>query len=440
MQSGQYQEYLNATLRIFEEGLSKGVVKGFSEITRTQNMLAQIGETWKGETGMERRQNINGAIEGSYNLQSDYDVIMYRAAQSIAGSGAGYGDIAKILDQGIDGPDGDKLLRAIGDTIMQVSGGDKEAGAMQTMKMFNLNYTAAEEFFNAITGNNPDFGRARDVLKDPESLDVKTTEQELLTVTEQIRRDIAEFGQNFTEAKLGVISGLQKITNLMAGNRTFASSSAKTMDVMTQIGVTGDRARRVDQAFEKAYTKKEQPDEDSSGLGDYGERAQRMQEAMSSLPDGKQYFLAQNPNNVIFTALDRFRKGEDFTEENTRQALSAIQLVNDVVSKKNTGDMRKSYFEGVAASIPQSDNTRKDDELRYILTNYSHLIPESSINAVENFRAPGSIGGDSISSTSYRGYSEVSLLLETLRALATNLPELAAALREANTIVIREEH
>jgi hypothetical protein len=440
MQSGQYQEYLNATLRIFEEGLSKGVVKGFAEITRTQNMLAQIGETWKGETGMERRQNINSAIEGSYNLQSDYDVIMYRAAQSIAGPGAGYGDIAKLLDQGIDGPDGDKLLRSIGDTIKQVAG-DGEAGVMQTMRMFNLNYTAAEEFFNAISGKNPDFGRARDVLKDPESLDVKTTEQELLTVTEQIRRDIVEFGQNFTEAKLGVISGLQKITNLMAGNRTFAASSAKTMDVMTQIGVTGERARRYDQAFEKAYTMKDQPDDDENGLGDNAERAKKLQDAMASMSEAARYFLAQNPNNVLFTALDRFKKGEDFTEDNTRQALSAIDLVNSVIGKQSPEDLRRGYFEDVSSSIPQNGNTRKDDELRWLFTERSSLIPDSIMTAIEESRLDNSRSGRSIDSNDIHGIntSEVALIYNALKSFAERIPELAAALKDASTFVIRDE-
>ncbi|MDR0720456.1 MAG: hypothetical protein LBF78_12535, partial [Treponema sp.] len=441
MQTGQYQEYLNATLRIFEEGLSKGVVKGFAEITRTQNMLAQIGETWKGEAGLERRQNIDSAISGSYNLQSDYDVIMYRAAQDAASPGASHGTTAKMLDQGIDGPKGDQLLRSIGKVIEQTVGkGNTEAGVMTTMRAFKLNYTAAEEFFNAITGRNPDFGKARDILKSPESLDVETTEEKLLTVQQEIRRELSNFGSNFLEEKTGVLSGLQKITNLMSGERSFAASSVQTMDIMTRIGVTGDLARRAAGAFEKAYTKKDQPDADANGLGDYGQNAKTIQDALVSLPPGTQYFLSSNPNNAVYTMLDRFKRAEDFTGENTQQALSIIQMVNGTVGRQSPGDMQKDYLRGVISSIPENANTKLDDRLRYILTHHSDQIPmDRLMSAIENLRTPGSIGGTAISSVDRGGFSEISGLLQAIYALVPELKKLPAALTDASTIVIREE-
>ena len=105
MERGQYQEYLNATLRIFEEGLARGVVKGFADITRTQNMLGQLGDTWKGEKGAERIVQMEDAISGASNLESDYDVIMYQAARKMAGEHADYIDVSKLLEQGLGNGD-----------------------------------------------------------------------------------------------------------------------------------------------------------------------------------------------------------------------------------------------------------------------------------------------------------------------------------------------
>jgi len=441
MQSGQYQEYLNATLRVFEEGLSKGVVKGFAEITRTQNMLAQIGDAWKGEAGMERRQNISSAIEGSYHLQSDYDVMMYRAAQAMTGSND-YGVIAKVLDQGIDATDnrGKSILSYYGDVLKETIGeGNRQSGVMTTMKDFNLTYTAAEQLYDAIMSGSID--QAKSILQEPDSKGVQTTEEKLLSTTELIRRDLAEIGTNFIGAKTEVVSGLEKIIGLMAGNKAFASSSVRTMDVMADIGATGERQRNITKAFEKAYKKENQPDLDENGLGDYGENAKRIQDAMEGLPEGAKYFLAQHPNNAIFTTLDRFKKAEDFTPENTQQAIAAIDLVRSVVAAQTPESMRQNYFNEVASSIPQNSNTRKDDELRYILTNYSHLIPDNAMYAIESFRTPSSPGGATISSTDVHGpnTSEVALLIRTLQSFAASIPELADALREASTVVIREE-
>jgi hypothetical protein len=440
MQQGQYQEYLSATLRIFEEGLSKGVVKGFAEITRTQNMLATIGETWKGEAGLERRQGIDSAISGASNLENEHDVLLWRAAQSVIeknGGNATRSNISKFLDQGIDGPDGDKFLREIGSMITEISDGDTDTAILQTKGIFNLNETAAEEFFNAITGNNPNFSKARDVLKDPESLNVNTTEEQLLSSTQEIVRAIANIGSNVLPLKESTVSGLSKIINLMAGDRTFAASSVKTMDIMTEIGVTGDRARKAGTAFEKAYTAKNQPDSDGNGLGDYGENAKKIQEAMAALPEKVKYFTALYPNNLINQNLDRLNGAEDFTGENTRRTLSGIGLVGEAVEKRSEEDLKKEYFTKIAGMIPDDPRSRDDDELRYLMREKYDILSKDKrvMTAIEAARDPKSEGGESIVKGPH--YDELAGLLKTFQSIANQIPGLAGALKEANTFEVR---
>jgi hypothetical protein len=213
MQSGQYQEYLNATLRIFEEGLSRGVVKGFSEITRTQNMLAQIGVTWQGEQGAEKYQRMEDAVTGASDLQGDYDVILYKAAQSLMergdeeGDSGNYIDVAKVLDKGLTT---DLLSMALG-TMSQNAGGDSQSTILQIMKGFNLSATSAEEVYDHWKSGDMDKAKAR--VEGTKSDGAKSLEVSLLGHVESIKADIAKFGAEFTPYKADVLAGIDRISN-----------------------------------------------------------------------------------------------------------------------------------------------------------------------------------------------------------------------------------
>jgi hypothetical protein len=209
------------------------------------------------------------------------------------------------------------------------------------------------------------------------------------------------------------------------------------MEVMTQIGVTGERARRADSAFEKAYTAKNQPDSDSNGLGDYGERAQQIQEALAALPAGSQYFTAMHPENLIYQALDKFKKPEDFTEENTRLAIEHAGIVRSAVEKKSEGELKKEYAQWVAGNVRDERGT-DDDKLRYLLTEYHDKIPmEKIMKAVEGAMVPISSGGTSISDQGR--YKEVSGILNLIYGLVPELRDVAKALKESNEITVRVE-
>jgi hypothetical protein len=438
MQTGQYQEYLNATLRIFEEGLSKGVIKGFAEITRTQNMLAQIGESWKGEAGMERRQNISSAIEGSYHLQSDYDVIMYRAAQAMTGSN-NYETIAMALDKGIDakgeGEGGKSILSHYRD-VLENTTGLGQSGIMTTMKSFNLNYTAAKELLDAI--GKKDFGRAKDIIKDPANKDVKTTEDKLLSVQERISADLSLIGSTATELKTGALSGLSKITNLMAGNRTFATASVRTMDAMTEAGLNWDRAYKIDKAFQKAYTASNQPDADGNGEGDFGQRARRIYEGVDSLSGADRFWLASHPKNDVYKYLeDTFKKETDFTEENTNIALNRMSGTSLMTARRGKSEtaQRREFFGETAASI--EGDSKSADTLRELFTRDYDAIPVQALENIFKARDSNSFGKDKIMATSIGGLSEADDLLRAIREVANSFPDLATALNKATAAMER---
>jgi hypothetical protein len=217
MKPGQYQEYLNATLRIFEEGLSRGVVKGFGEITRTQNMLAQIGQTWKGEQGAEKYQRMNDAIAGASALEVDYDTIMYKAAMNLAKDPGNYIEVSKILDKGLD----TEILEQIHQIVQQATKGDDTSVIIQYKEMFGLNTTSANELLDFLKIG--DWSKAIAKIEAPASKGAESTETKLLGATQQIARDVALIGSNFTPAKADALDLVAGVSNLAAGDRSYES-------------------------------------------------------------------------------------------------------------------------------------------------------------------------------------------------------------------------
>jgi hypothetical protein len=314
MERGQYQEYLNATLRIFEEGLSKGVVKGFAEITRTQNMLAQIGETWKGEQGLEKINRMNDAFGGASNLDSDYDVMMWRAAQAMNDGNGDAIKIGEILDQGLgDGT----ILKHLKDVVKETLGGDRTGSIFTYKNMFGLTTTSARELYDYLQKN--DFSGAASVIENPENLE-KTPEMKLLSATEEIRQNVALWGSDITPLKSSIVDAISRLTNVMAGERAFQSYKTTHREIIQDLGLTDNEVSRVNRLFNQAYTKENQPDSNENRMGDYGETAMAMQRLFENLPADVRYRISMNDElqRSLFTGINRV---EDFTPEN----LAALQ-------------------------------------------------------------------------------------------------------------------
>jgi hypothetical protein len=319
MKPGQYQEYLNATLRIFEEGLSRGVVKGFGEITRTQNMLAQIGETWKGERGAEKYQRMTDVVSGAGNLESDYDVVLYKAMQDVMSASAGrlgdagsYVDVQKQLDNGLT----PSLLNATMHRLESAAGGDTENTIIQAKQLWQLSATAAEELYKAWKE-----GRLSDAVSkavDPTSKGAESNETKLLGATQEIAANVALIGSNFLPAKTAIVDSIAKLTNVMAGERAFQSYKENNRGTIQDLGLTDSEVSRVNRLFNEAYTKKNQPDVNGNMMGDYGENAMAMQRSLEGLPVDVRYKIAMDPElqRTLFTGISRV---EDFTENNVAE-------------------------------------------------------------------------------------------------------------------------
>jgi hypothetical protein len=320
MYSGQYQEYLNATLRIFEEGLSRGVVKGFSEITRTQNMLAQIGTTWQGEQGAEKYQRMEDAVTRASDLQSDYDVILYKAAQSLmeqgkeSGDSGNYIDVAKVLDKGLT----PALLNTALGTMSQNAGGDAQSTILQIMKGFGLSATSAEEVYKL--WQKGDITQAKSRIEGTNSGGAESHEMDLLDSMNSIKTDVSTFGADFTVHKANVFSGIKEIVGLIGGK------TEKEIAVRDSAGkasaAIGGYDQRVTETMLDALQK------DRLGGGGYADNVAAVNKALNDVSPAIQNKIDLDPklNAYLYEGLSN---PEDYTDEAVdrfREKLSEIKL------------------------------------------------------------------------------------------------------------------
>jgi hypothetical protein len=158
MRPGQYNEYLRAMQRVMEDGISKGFIRSSDQVARNLTMLAQLTNNspfWQGEQGARRLMDMNAGLEQATALQSTSDIIAFRAARTIAERRNGqqpvsYIEAQKILEQGLT----PELFKEYMSLTHAAEGGSREGIIERMRQTFGLNYTTADQLFNAWDGNN----------------------------------------------------------------------------------------------------------------------------------------------------------------------------------------------------------------------------------------------------------------------------------------------
>ena len=82
----QFNEFLQAMQSIFEDGISKGFVRGASEIAGNLSFLSDLNggsELWKGEQGANRLATMNSGLASTTALSSASDILSFRGAQNL---------------------------------------------------------------------------------------------------------------------------------------------------------------------------------------------------------------------------------------------------------------------------------------------------------------------------------------------------------------------
>lgn len=242
MNSGQFQEYLSATLRIFEEGLSRGVVRGFGEITRVQNFIAAIGgkdnPIWQGEQGAARLKTMSDATVSATGLSREYDIIAYQSMDAVikqarangfkdvnAGPGVDPGNVGKWSAykpySGGTHIDTYKAMEGLSLTpelfreemkriTSQISGGDDTATIGAIKQLWGVNNTIASSIFDAYKSGRMDSAFA---VATREAKPTDSPEQKLLKAQNDIAIALANIGENVLPIKaniMGDVAGILK--------------------------------------------------------------------------------------------------------------------------------------------------------------------------------------------------------------------------------------
>lgn len=314
LQTAQFQEYLNATLKIFEDGLSRGVIKGFDEITRTQNFIALLGNgspLWKGEQGYQRYQTMNQQFTAA-SFESDYDVVRYRATEAVLKEAAarGYkndkeGAWSKYRDYGDINKDGylavqrareGGLTPEIFSEVMKILENEIAAGSYANLteaviKVFGVNYTAAQSIIGAF--NSKDYKNATAIAAAPSS--ATSPELSLLTTAQEIRKAMANAGADVLPSKVEVMSVLRGILNGVTGDRvgeTYKREMPLALDAIfgekTDAFARGAAEKLLNDALKDA---KKGIDTDKNGISDNAEAAMKIIGYLEGLPEDVRHTL-----------------------------------------------------------------------------------------------------------------------------------------------------
>ncbi len=218
---GRYNEFFQATLDVFEEGLSRGIVKGFGDIQHTQAWLSQGGEIFRGQTGLHMYKRLESAVTGSTGLGSESDAIMFRAAQRVVERRSGregkewsYVDVMKELEQGLS----EDLFEEVKGIVGEMTTSTNEQIEL-FRQLFNVNYSTAERLMGLKGGTGVAAVKAAPSVTD-------TEEVKLMRAQLNVMEDIRQIGQNLLPTKAGLVSGVSDIMNT-AMSMTGQNYSAK---------------------------------------------------------------------------------------------------------------------------------------------------------------------------------------------------------------------
>ena len=190
MSPARFGEMMNAQLGIFEDALSRGVIKGFDEIGSLQNMFASGGELFRGELGAQRIRQIDNVVAGATSMGREEDVLLYRAARTLGSEDESYIDTMKRLEGGVTGD----MFGAIRSQVENMSGGNQSQMIEMLRSVFNVNYTTAE----ALLGMSEE-DAVNELAEAPDT--TETYEVRLLRSQEKIREHVRLISQTLIDQK-----------------------------------------------------------------------------------------------------------------------------------------------------------------------------------------------------------------------------------------------
>ena len=307
MQRGKFSETLEALKRIFEEGISKGFVKGTAEIGATLSTIYKAsGESrfFQGSEGANRYMQMSNAIAGATALNSVTDILTYRATatgvsdeakqQALRNAGIkgryGYIDNMVFEEQGVT----PELLVKQRDMVLKTTGNEKEQIELYR-KMYGVNYTGATQIHEMLKNLNPEnkeeiSKKIKDMQLEPKYL---SDQKALLSTNEKIRYDVANLGKTASEIKykmsnmvlaLGGVAtgkfGLGKAFEIMGRGK---DEKAYELMSVEELGSEKENLKELKrsafQQWDEKYKEAQKKEEEAIKNGEIGDKSKYYQEA-----------------------------------------------------------------------------------------------------------------------------------------------------------------
>lgn len=330
MEKGQYNEFLTAIQKVFEDGVSKGIVKGTDEISGSLSFFSRMSGNnplWQGENAAQKYTQMSNATASATSLSSVTDILSYRAAASIAGNvsdedwkerfgskkGGDYVDNMLMLEGGISS----EMLKAQRDQVSNAEGADNRTGIIERYRsMFGLNYTGSTQLYDMIQDKPDSWFDSKENIKKVKDLagtpEFKSNEANMLTATETIKTDVSKIGQKFMGAKLGALGPIQSAVEAIR-QKLVGTDGLKGKDV-----VQGAYSQHEESIFGGNFDKKVSSIIDS-GLTDenLSEQVKMMGMAQflkSMTPEDKRSLNYSNALNV--GTKEEFYKVVEYLQEN----------------------------------------------------------------------------------------------------------------------------
>jgi hypothetical protein len=139
-EDGRFEEYAGTNMSMIEDALSRGVVKGATQSARVTNFMYGGGEIFRGPQGQQVMMQMQAAIAGATGLSSQRDALLYRAAKDVMGTGAGFIDVQKKLEEGLT----PEMLNSVRKRIMQQTGGNMSDATQMFHETYGLSYTQSQ--------------------------------------------------------------------------------------------------------------------------------------------------------------------------------------------------------------------------------------------------------------------------------------------------------
>jgi hypothetical protein len=210
MGSGRYEEYLNAMTSIFEEAIGKGVSRGFEDISGTLNFFGRLGPMWQGQVGAQKIGTLNQAVSGATGLQSETDVLLYRAAKQQAQGAGSYIDVMMELEKGVTVG----LFQNVYEQIKQMTGGSKTDMVELLRQTFGINYSMASQLYEAgLPGTGADLDKLIAQLPPPSA---ESDEMQLVRAENELKLAIIEAGESLLGAKVDLVNSANDVVKWLS--------------------------------------------------------------------------------------------------------------------------------------------------------------------------------------------------------------------------------